>query len=405
MAPTFRAPGDHPLGRCSVGSSHGLLPVWQAVACQMKICFWGTYDTGKPRVRILLDGLRANGHRVTEIHADPWRKIADKSQIGSAWALLLLLLRILASYPFLLARHALSRRNDVVICGYPGNLDLLVLWPLARLRREKLTLDAFLPLHDTVVGDRALLSPHGMAARLLHAFERLSCRAADVVITDTDAHGDYFAAEFGLPRHRVLRAFVGCEPRMFHRSTSRKQAGASPVVLFYGQFIPLHGMLTVFEAAKLSAGTNLRWKIIGTGQDAKLFAEKLRETPIPNLEWARWVDYERLPDEIQGADVCLGIFGTSGKAGRVIPNKVFQIIASGKRLVTRDSPAIRELLARPGPAVRLVPAGDPAALLDAVLQLAGEAGEAYYEADVLERISPQDIGRVLAEQLEEGLRH
>jgi glycosyltransferase involved in cell wall biosynthesis len=371
----------------------------------MKICFWGTYDTGKPRVRILLEGLRASGNSVSEIHAEPWHKVADKSQIGSAWNLLFLLLRILISYPYLLARHALSRRNDVVICAYPGNLDILVLWPLAKLRRERLVLDAFLPLYDTVVGDRKLLSRHGLPARLLHWFERLSCQAADFLIADTKAHGDYFAAEFTLPRHRVLRAFVGCEPRMFHRSEPERQTGASPVVLFYGQFIPLHGMLTVFEAARLSAETRLRWKVIGTGQDAKLFAQKLRESPIPNLEWVRWVEYDRLNREIQQADVCLGIFGTSAKAGRVIPNKVFQIIASGKRLITRDSPAIRELLETPGPAFKLVPAGDPIALLDAILQSVEELGEIHYEADVLQRISPRDIGRTLVEQLEEGLGH
>jgi glycosyltransferase involved in cell wall biosynthesis len=384
-------------------SNDVLNPVTHTAVVQMRICFWGTYDTGKPRVRILLDGLRSSGHDVTEIHTDPWRKIADKSQIRSAWTLIPILLGIFISYPFLLARHAWSRRNDVVICAYPGNLDILVLWPLAKLRREKVALDAFLPLYDTVVEDRALLSARDVPARLLHLFERVSCHAADFVLTDTNAHGDYFAKEFALPRRRILRAFVGHEPRLFHRSESRKEVGAGPVVLFYGQFIPLHGMLTVFEAAKLSAATGVRWKIIGTGQEEKLFAAKLRDSPIPHLEWVTWVDYEMLLHEIQAADVCLGIFGTSEKAGRVIPNKVFQIIASGKRLITRDSPAIREILTTPSPAFKLVPAGDPTALLDAILQSVGEAGEIYYEPNVLQSITPQHIGRALAEQLEEGL--
>lgn len=369
----------------------------------MKICFWGTYDTGKPRVRILLDGLRASGNEVREIHADPWREIADKSQIGGPWAALRVLLRILLSYPALLLRHAASRRSDAVICAYPGNLDILVLWPLAKLRRERLVLDAFLPLGETIVEDRGMLSPRGVPALLLHAFEWLSYRVADVVLADTDAHAEYIAARFALPRHRVLRVLVGCEPGIFHAAGRPRQQGDSPVVLFYGQFIPLHGMLTVFEAARLSAGTGLRWKIIGTGQEAALFAEKLRQAPVPALEWVNWVDYDKLRDEIHAADVCLGIFGTSGKAGRVIPNKVFQVIAAGKRLVTRDSAAIRELLPTPGPAFRLVPPGDPAALLDAILQIVGEAGQVDYSADVLRRITPLHIGRQLAEQLEEGL--
>jgi glycosyltransferase involved in cell wall biosynthesis len=50
----------------------------------------------------------------------------------------------------------------------------------------------------------------------------------------------------------------------------------------------------------------------------------------------------------------------------VIPNKVFQILAAGQPLITRDSPAIRELLSDSLPGVYLVPPADPEALLDAV---------------------------------------
>jgi glycosyltransferase involved in cell wall biosynthesis len=95
-----------------------------------------------------------------------------------------------------------------------------------------------------------------------------------------------------------------------------------------------------------------------------LDAEKL-----PSLKWIPWVEYEKLIDWISQADVCLGIFGASGKAARVIPNKVFQILAAGKPLITRDSPAIRELLLPDMDGVTLVPAADAPALADAVREL------------------------------------
>ena len=44
----------------------------------MKICFWGTYDTGKPRVRILLTGLKQSGNTVTEKHVNLWKNLSDK---------------------------------------------------------------------------------------------------------------------------------------------------------------------------------------------------------------------------------------------------------------------------------------------------------------------------------------
>jgi glycosyltransferase involved in cell wall biosynthesis len=83
------------------------------------------------------------------------------------------------------------------------------------------------------------------------------------------------------------------------------------------------------------------------------------------------VDYERLPDELHRAGCALGIFGTSPKASRVIPNKAFQALACATPLVTADTPASRELLVH-GESAMLVPPGDPAALADAVEAIAGD---------------------------------
>ena len=85
----------------------------------------------------------------------------------------------------------------------------------------------------------------------------------------------------------------------------------------------------------------------------------------PNVEWVEWVEYERLPEEIQRAGCALGVFGTSPKTGRVIPNKAFQALACGTPLVTADTPAARELLTD-GESALLVPPGDPDALADGV---------------------------------------
>ncbi len=135
-------------------------------------------------------------------------------------------------------------------------------------------------------------------------------------------------------------------------------------VLFVGKLIPLHGLETILDAARLAP--ELPFRIIGDGQ-----LEALLVGRPPNVEWVDWVDYERLPAEYQRAGAALGVFGTSAKASRVIPNKAFQAIACGAPLVTADTPAARELLAD-GKSALLVPPGDPTALASALRRLAAD---------------------------------
>lgn len=358
----------------------------------------------KPRVRILRDGLRQNGIEVIECRKDVWGDIQDKSQIKGAWRWLRLLSGIVTAYPALILRYLRLPAHDWVLLGYPAIPDIFVIRLFAWLRRTPVALDWFLCAYDTVVLDRRLVGKRHPLAWFLWLAESLAVRLADRLFMDTRAHALRMESLFHLAPGRCGSVWVGVEENLFSKSVAAitRVPGAPLRVLFYGQFIPLHGLPTIIEAARLLRDEPIEWLLIGRGQERARVQAMLQADPLPRLRTLEWVDYEDLRGYMDAADVCLGIFGTSDKAASVIPNKVFQVLAAGKPLITRDSPAIRELVEHSRPMVTLIPAGSAARLAEAVVQCASH-NVLYGAAIPVERsFTTSAIGRQLVRFLATG---
>ena len=111
------------------------------------------------------------------------------------------------------------------------------------------------------------------------------------------------------------------------------------------------------------------------------------------IRFEPWLEYSLLPARIHRAHLCLGVFGVSPKAGRVIANKVYQCLASGRPVITRSSDAYpSELLAQTHAAgLSFVEPGAPAALAAAIDAFATrDAAVAHRQArDVYDRFFSQ----------------
>ena len=102
-------------------------------------------------------------------------------------------------------------------------------------------------LTETLVEDRARVPRRRRCAR---ARSRRSTarrsRAADLVLADTAAHADYLV-ELGAGRARVAVWHLGAEPEFLGRRRRRRVEPRR--VLFYGRYLPLHGVDTIVAAA------------------------------------------------------------------------------------------------------------------------------------------------------------
>lgn len=371
---------------------------------QMRVVLWGTGDTGKPRVRILRDGLLENGVSLTECRADIWTGIEDKSQVKGLSRWLRLFLALILAYPTLVYRYLRLPPHDWVLLTYPSIPDIFVIRLFARLRGARIAMDWFLSAYDTVVLDRALVGPRNPLAWLIWAVEWLGVRLADRVFMDTRAHARRMETLFRLPPDSCGTVWVGAEDRFFEAApyATSRVPGEALRVLFYGQFIPLHGAKTIVEAARLLREHPVEWLLIGRGQEAGRIRRMLEVDPLDKVSWLEWTEYSTLIAHIHAADVCLGIFGDSDKAASVIPNKVFQVMAAGKPVVTRDSPAIRELPQDETRAMDLVAATDPESLASAILRHASR--NTPPDAPRPTSFTPRAIGLQLLRVLKSPLR-
>jgi glycosyltransferase involved in cell wall biosynthesis len=354
----------------------------------MRVGYFGTWERGYPRNEQVISALRKADVDVQLFHEELWsstHNFATSPTIAP---------RLLAAEAKLALRRIPSQL-DALIVGYPGQFDV---WS-AKRHGQPVIFNAMVSLFDTLVDDRGRFAPGTFMASAMRAVDRAALRAADVVVADTRANARYLAelANIGTPEV----CYVGAEDRLF-RATWRQPERFS--VLFVGKLIPLHGVDVILESAR--ALPDIPFRIIGNGQ-----LDELLRDPPPNVEHIPWVEYNLLPDEYTRAGCALGVFGSSEKAQRVIPNKAFQALAVGTPLITASTPGAAELLQDGRDALLVEPTAE--SLARAIRRLAddpslaeqiGRAGRHTYEENASESVLGQRWRAVIESSIRRAAR-
>ncbi len=370
----------------------------------MTACLFGTYVRSHSANRLLRAALAGAGFTVVECHEPLWEETPAKPAAYFGAASLAALGARYAAVATRLARRwravvaEAGGAPPLVVAGFGGQLDVLLARRVCR-PCAGLVFAPLVSLTETLVLDRRVVAPGGAPARALAALDRATFRAADLVLADTAAHADYLRG-LGAPADKVAVWHLGVEPEFL------APVAPAPVprrVLFYGSFVPLHGVETIVAAAERLAG-RAAIELIGHGPERpRLEARAVRagvtlRDPVP---------LAALPGELARAAVVLGVFGEGEKAAMVVPNKVYQAAAAGRPLVTRDGPALREVL-HPDEDCVVCPPADPAALAAAVAGLLDDPARAARlgaaaRAAVVTRFAPERQAERLAALLAERL--
>ncbi len=361
------------------------------------VAYFGTYDSDYPRNAVLIAGLREHGVTVHEFRA-PLPPLTA-AQMATPRGALRLGSGVAAAHLRLAAQHRIELAVDAVIVGYPGHFLVPFGRLLAAFRRAPLVFDPLVSLWDTFAGDRGLVDAGGWKATAARAVDHVAFSLPRLVLADTWAHAAFFQERLGVTRRRVAVVPVGALPEPRATGAARELGSDDTLtVVQYGRWSPLHGADVVLEAADLLRDEPVRFVLAGEGQLSSALKARIAGRGLDGVVWLGELEPAALRERVLAADVCLGVFGRSAKAARVVPNKVVDGLACGRPVVTADTAGARELL-QDGADALLVPAGDGGTLAAALRRLLdhglrerlGTAGLALYRRRLMPSAVAADL--------------
>jgi glycosyltransferase involved in cell wall biosynthesis len=361
----------------------------------VKIALFGAYDPEYPRTAVLAESLAARGVEVVRIGVPPGTPaVAREIRLLARWA-------------------AQARGLRALLVPAFGHRDVPLAVLIGRRTGMPVIFDPLVSRWDTQVMDLGRVRPGSLAEARLRQSDRISLRLADLVLCDTWEQGDFYSTRYGVPRPRLARIPVGADGATFRageRRAPRPRGGPADVV-YVGGYLPLHGMPALVDAMTLIEerhGTRLaRFTLIGSGMLRPYVEREVAARGLASVRLLPRAPYEEAVRRLAEADIAVGVFGTTEKAGRVVPHKVWQGMALGVPVVTRRSPAISEFF-RDGTHLRCVPAGDGESLARVLEELCvdpdarARVGAAGREA-ARAAGAPERIGALLLETIERAL--
>ncbi len=229
--------------------------------------------------------------------------------------------------------------------------DVFILLPFSKnqffknfFKRDRIINDFFISNYDTYVHDRKKITNKNPRAWWKYFQDWFNFRFSKYLLSDTQNHFDYWEELFGRfnGKHLVLPVLAD---KSIYFPNERKLDNKKVKILFYGSFIPLHGIDIILKAFKIMEinGVEFEANIIGRGQIYPQMKELYDKLELKKVRMdGEFLDEKLLAQTIREYDIVLGIFGNSKKARSVIPNKLYQAVASKKAVVTMRSDTIGE---------------------------------------------------------------
>lgn len=260
------------------------------------------------------------------------------------------------------------RKINNILVPFPGVMDLIFLYPICRCFGINLIYDSFVNFNQTLIQDRKL-SKNKIIQKLITKIDLAYIKLSDYIIVETEQIKDYYIRNYSKTKPKLL---VLLSPRYTKSNSFIDLKLKKNTVLYYGSYVPLNGTEFIIEAANILKDKNIQFLMIGDGQDKEKCLNLAKSYKLKNVKFLDTVPFESedttdsLVNYINSSNLCLGTFSSSEKNDQVIPGKIVDALAFGKKIITSNTTCINYYLED---SVIKINSGSPKELSDKILEV------------------------------------
>lgn len=316
-----------------------------------------SHKSPKERDERLRVGLERLGHEVVVASSPISHPLISRStlrdrMVSSTWPVVLsyLTIWVVATnllYALAFIREVRGVRNaDVIYVMNSADYSVYAASIFGVIFRKPVYFDPHGGLYYAYAEGRKIVDSDSIIARCLRILDKVGAKVCDVYILGSEEFKRELASEFSIPEEKVCVIYTGADESRFN--PNREDDETDVDVLYWGTFIPFHGLEILLQAAT-DLSSDITIGLIGRtyGEQSEQYLERLKNTKqrndLDNVRFLGSVSQPELCRQIRAADLVAGYLTDNKYLGMTISNKVGEAAYMGKPVLNYGSPAVSEV--------------------------------------------------------------
>lgn len=338
---------------------------------QPVICLFGSYDETILSSHVILRGLfkvyPKKFIRVAHVQI-PHGVLYEKAHLRLLEFLKRLWYRLSAQIK-LLRFFSVVYHSDVLFILPFGLIDLFQASLYKYFFSKKIIYIPQVSLYDLFTYSLGKTKDQHVLCWCVYQLERFLIQRADVVIFNSTQEANDHKKFLNLPNLVTEVIPLGADDALFTPGFHKKMSKRSVFkILFYGEYNEGQGVDVIIRALHRLKNLPITLELVGDGKVQPQIRSLVKKLKLKNVQFEPWLSPDTLVKKMHQADLTLGMFGNLPVSYRVLPNKVYQGLATASTVVTGDTPAAQEFMKHKHHAY-LVPMHDDKALALGIVDL------------------------------------